>query len=90
MKTGIFNFRKLTGFTVSMMVSIMDTPKGKIKVLDIKDQEPSLTDKEPTENIMLSFDNYTFNGKINTEELKDLCEFLLEIDNEYIFTRAKG
>jgi len=76
MRTNTISVRKSSGFNYSITTSIVDTPKGKIRTIEIKDHEVLMTDLEPSDTMTLICNDMDFDT--NKEQLKEFCEFLLE------------
>ncbi len=80
MRTKSITMRKSSGFQHSITVSVVDTPKGAVRTIEIKDHEVMMTDKEPTDTWVMGFNENSFDT--NVEQLKEFCEFVLnEINN---------
>jgi hypothetical protein len=47
MRTKSITMRKSSGFQHSMTVSVVDTPKGAIRTIELKDHEVMMADKKP-------------------------------------------
>jgi hypothetical protein len=80
-----FSFNKPSGFCVSVTISIVDTPKGKMRSFEIKDHEPFMTDGVTSDTIVLlanDFDTVLGTPLMNTfsndNTLKEMIEFLVE------------
>lgn len=80
MRTKSITMRKSSGFQHSITVSVVDAPKGAVRTIEIKDHEVMMTDKEPTDTWIMSFNENSLDT--NVEQLKEFCEFVLnEINN---------
>jgi hypothetical protein len=80
MRTKSITMRKSSGFQHSITVSVVDTPKGSIRTIELKDHEVMMVDKEPTDTWIMTFNENALDT--NTEQLKEFCEFVLnEINN---------
>jgi len=80
MKTKSITIRKPSGFQYSITASILDTPKGDIRTIELIDHEVRMTDKEPTDSWVMTFNENSLDT--NTKQLKELCEFILEAINK--------
>lgn len=80
-----FSFNKPSGFVISVSISIVDTPKGKMRSFEIKDHEPFMTDGVTSDTMMIianDFDTVVGTSLTNTfpndNILKEMLEFLIE------------
>ena len=78
MKTKSILIQKSSGFNYSLTVSIIDTPKGKIRTLNIIDHEVSMTDLEPCSEMLITFNSKSIDNNYNEDQLKELCQFILK------------
>ncbi len=78
MKTKSILLQKSSGFNYSITVSIIDTPKGKIRTLNIIDHEVSMADLEPCSEMLITFNSKSIDNNYNEDQLKELCQFILK------------
>lgn len=76
MRTKHITIRKASGFQFSLTASIIDTPNGKIRTLEIIDHEVAMTDLLPSNAFILTFNDMDLNT--NKSQIKELCEFMIE------------
>lgn len=76
MRTNKILVRKSSGFNYSITTSIVDTPNGKVRTIEIIDHEVMMADLEPSDSMILSCNDMSLDT--NKEQLKEFCEFLLE------------
>lgn len=76
MKVNRITMRKSSGFQFSITTSIVDTPKGAIRTIEIKDHEVMMGDLEPTDTMCLIFNENA--PDTNTQQLKSFCKFVLK------------
>lgn len=69
--------RKSSGFNYSLIATIVDTPKGKVRSIQIVDHEVLMNDLPSIHNQMTLVCN-DVDLDTNKSQLKELCEFLLE------------
>ena len=77
-KSKTITMRKSSGFQISIDASVVDTPKGKIRTIVVKDHEVLMADKPlepPYDQITIICNDMDLDT--NKEQLKELCEFLL-------------
>ena len=88
MRTKSITIRKSSGFQYSITASIVDTPKGAIRTLELIDHEVMMANSEPSSTWVMTFNENSFDT--NTEQLKELCKFILkETKNSKIKTFSK-
>jgi len=59
MRVKTITMRKSSGFQYSITASFIDTPKGTIRTLELKDHEVMMADKEPSDTwIMILMKNH--------------------------------
>lgn len=80
MRTKSITMRKASGFQYSLTASVIDTPNGAIRTLEVSDCEVRMTDIEPSDTLILTFNENSFDT--NAEQLKELCEFILSEINK--------
>jgi len=80
MRTKSITMRKSSGFQYSITVSVVDTPNGAIRTVELKDHEVMMADKEPTDTWIMTFNENSFDT--NTKQLKEFCEFVLNEINK--------
>jgi len=68
--------RKSSGFQISLNACIVNTPKGKIRTITIKDHEIGMADKEPQDTIAIVCNDNALDS--NKEQLREFCEFVLK------------
>lgn len=80
MRTKSITIRKPSGFQYSLTVSIVDTPRGAVRTIELKDHEVMMADQEPTDTWIMTFNENSLDT--NTEQLKEFCEFILDEINQ--------
>lgn len=68
--------RKYSGFQYTLTASVVDTPKGAVRSLEITDFEVRMNDTEIIDSMCMTFNESALDT--NTQQLKELCEFILE------------
>ena len=76
MEQFITYIRKYSGFSFLVTYSTIKTPKGKMRTLSITNQEVRMADLEPTDTMILSFDDMGLSN--NKKQLKELCEYIMK------------
>lgn len=80
MRTKTITIRKSSGFQYSLTASVVDTPKGAVRTIEIRDHEVMMGDIEPSDSLIMSFNENALDT--NVEQLKEFCVFILnEINN---------
>ena len=67
--------RKSSGFQFSLTASVLDTPKGAVRTIEIRDHEIMMGDIEPSDSWIMSFNENALNT--NVEQLSEFCKFIL-------------
>ncbi len=80
MRTKSVTMRKPSGFQYSISAGVVDTPKGAIRTIWIKDHEVMMADGPLMDTFVLTFNENALDT--NTEQLKEFCEFVLEEINK--------
>jgi hypothetical protein len=80
MRTKQITMRKYSGFQYSLNVSVVDTPKGAVRTIEIIDHEVMMADKEPSDTWTMTFNENELDT--NTQQLKEFCEFVLNEINK--------
>jgi hypothetical protein len=75
MRTKSITMRKSSGYQHSITVSVVDTPEGAVRTIELTDHEVMMTDKEPTDTWIMTFNENSLDS--NTQQLKEFCEFVL-------------
>jgi hypothetical protein len=76
MRTKSITIRKSSGFNYSITASIVDTPKGAIRTIELKDHEVMMADGVLSDTWIMTFNENSFDT--NTEQLKELCKFIIK------------
>lgn len=76
MRAKSITMRRPSGFQYSITASIVDTPKGAIRTIELIDHEVMMVDKEASDTWIMSFNENSLDT--NTEQLKEFCEFVLD------------
>lgn len=80
MRTKTITIRKSSGFQYSLTASVVDTPKGAVRTIEIRDHEVMMGDIEPSDSLVMSFNENALDT--NVEQLREFCVFILnEINN---------
>ena len=80
MRTKTITIRKSSGFQYSLTASVVDTPKGAVRTIEIRDHEVMMRDIEPSDSLVMSFNENALDT--NVEQLREFCVFILnEINN---------
>lgn len=80
MRTKTITIRKSNGFQYSLTASVVDTPKGAVRTIEIRDHEVMMGDIEPSDSLIMSFNENALDT--NVEQLREFCVFILnEINN---------
>lgn len=81
MRTKTITIRKSSGFQYSLTASVVDTPKGAVRTIEIRDHEVMMGDIEPSDSLVMSFNENALDS--NVEQLREFCVFILnEINNK--------
>jgi len=80
MRTKKITMKRPSGFQYSLNVSIVDTPKGAIRTIEMIDHEVMMADKEPKDTWIMTFNENALDT--NTEQIKEFCEFILNEINK--------
>ena len=81
MRTKTITIKKPNGFQYSLTASVVDTPKGAVRTIEIRDHEVMMGDIEPSDSWIMSFNENALDT--NVEQLREFCIFILnEIDNK--------
>lgn len=80
MRSKSITIRKSSGFQYSINVSVVDTPKGAIRTIELIDHEVMMADKQPNDCWIMTFNENSYDT--NTEQLKEFCEFILDEINK--------
>lgn len=72
--------RRPSGFQYSMTVSVVDTPKGAIRTIEMVDHSVMMADTEPSDTWIMTFNENALDT--NTQQLKEFCEFILNEINK--------
>jgi len=75
MRVKTITMRQSSGFQYSFTTSVLDTPKGAIRTIEIKDHAAMMNDKPLSDTFTMSFNEGALDT--NTEQLKEFCEFVL-------------
>ena len=75
MRTKSITMKKSSGDQHSITVSVVDTPEGAVRTIELTDHEVMMTDKEPTDTWIMTFNENSLDS--NTQQLKEFCEFVL-------------
>ena len=67
--------RKSSGFQFSLTASVLDTPKGAVRTIEIRDHEIMMGDTEPSDSWIMSFNENALDT--NVEQLSEFCMFIL-------------
>ena len=70
--------RKSSGFCYTLSAVVVDTPKGKLRTISIRDQEVQMADKPlppPYDEMGFIVNDGDFNS--NKQQLKEFCTFVL-------------
>lgn len=81
MRTKTITIRKSSGFQYSLTASVVDTPKGAFRTIEIRDHEVMMGDIEPSDSLVMTFNENALDS--NVEQLREFCVFILnEINNK--------
>lgn len=81
MRTKTITIRKSSGFQYSLTASVVDTPKGAVRTIEIRDHEVMMGDIEASDSLIMSFNENALDS--NVEQLREFCVFILnEINNK--------
>lgn len=80
MRSKSITMRRASGCQYSLNVSIIDTPKGASRTIEMIDHEVMMADKEPSDTWIMTFNENALDT--NTEQLKEFCEFILNEINK--------
>lgn len=80
MRVKNITMRQSSGFQYSLTASVVDTPKGSIRTIEIKDHAVLMADKPMSDTFTLTFNENSLDT--NTQQLKEFCEFVLSEINK--------
>lgn len=75
-RTKRITMRQSSGLQYSLTASVVDTPNGNVRTLQVVDHAVMMIDKKPSDTFTMSFNENALDT--NVAQLRVLCEFILD------------